>query len=397
MKRIYTALIEEHFELNRQMLFLSGPRQVGKTTLSMSLDQNHHYFNWDDQSDRQKIITGQSQIAEAIVATADQTIIFDELHKYADWKNFIKGFYDKYLQPQWRIVVTGSARLDTYRKGGDSLMGRYFHFSMFPLSVAELLNTGKVDETLTRQPKEIEQEKWEALLHFGGFPEPYLKANKRFHKQWSKLRQSQLLQEDIRSLGSGGYDVSKIEVLAELVTIHAAQTLNYSSLAKHVRVSIETIQRWIALLKQLSYCFTIRPWKKNISRSLLKEPKLYLTDWSQIQDEGRRNETLVANALLKAVTGWSDLGFGEFDLFYIRTKEKREVDFLVTRDQTPWFLAEVKTSLQNISPHLEYFQQMIQAKHAFQVTIKMPYQDLDLFTTNKPIVVPAVTFLSQLL
>ena len=396
MERVYTTFIEEHFELNRQMLFLSGPRQVGKTTLSMSLEKNHYYFNWDDQGDRQKIIGGQSGIADAIGPIADRTIIFDELHKYADWKNFIKGFYDKYRQPKWRIVVTGSARLDTFRKGGDSLMGRYFHFSMFPLSVAELLNTSKVDETLTRQPEKIEPEKWEALMQFGGFPEPYLRANKRFYKQWSALRRNQLIQEDIRSLGSG-YDLSRIEVLAELIIFNAAQMLNYSSLAKHIRVSVETIQRWIALLKQLSYCFTIRPWKKNISRSLLKEPKLYLTDWSQIQDEGKRNETLVANALLKAVTGWSDLGFGEFDLFYIRTKEKREVDFLVTKDQTPWFLVEVKTSRQTISPQLEYFQQMTQAKHAFQITINMPYQDIDVFTTNKPIIVPATTFLSQLL
>lgn len=396
MDRVYESLIEEHFTINRQMLFISGPRQVGKTTLSLSLEKRYHYFNWDDQSDRQKIILGQSSIADKIGASADQTIIFDELHKYADWKNFIKGFYDKYLQPKWKIIVTGSARLDTYRKGGDSLMGRYFHFSMFPLSVAELLYTNKVDEPLTRQPKKIEEEKWQTLIQFGGFPEPYLKANKRFHKQWSALRRNQLLQEDIRSLGSG-YDISKIEVLAELITINATQMLNYSNLAKHIRVSVETIQRWIALLKQLSYCFTIRPWKKNISRSLLKEPKLYLIDWSQIQDEGKRNETFVANALLKAVTGWTDLGFGAYDLCYIRTKEKREVDFLVTRDQSPWFLVEVKTSQQAISPQLEYFQQMIQAKHAFQVTINMPYQEIDLFTTNKPIVVPALTFLSQLL
>ena len=378
------------------MLFISGPRQVGKTTLSLSLDKRYHYFNWDDQRDRQKIITGQSQIAESIGAIADQTIVFDELHKYADWKNFIKGFYDKYFQPQWRILVTGSARLDTYRKGGDSLMGRYFHFSMFPLSVAELLNTAAVDECLIRQPKKIGQEQWEALIQFGGFPEPYLKTNKRFHNQWSALRRNQFLQEDIRSLGAG-YDLSKIEVLAELIILHATQTLNYTRLSKHLRVSVETVQRWIALLKQLSYCFTIRPWKKNISRSLLKEPKLYLIDWSQIQDEGKRHENLVASALLKSVTGWSELGFGDFGLFYIRTKEKREVDFLVTKDQAPWFLVEVKTSQQSISPNLEYFQKMIQAKHAFQVTINMPHQDVDLFTADKPIIAPTTTFLSQLL
>ncbi len=396
MERVYKVLIKEHFEINRQMLFISGPRQVGKTTLSMSLDSLNHYFNWDDQSDRQKIITGQSQIAETIGSIADQTIVFDELHKYANWKNFIKEFYDKYRQPKWRIIVTGSAQLDTSRKGGDSLMGRYFHLSMFPLSVAELLNTATVDENLTRQPQKIEQGQWEAFMQFGGFPEPYLKANKRFHNQWSALRRSQFLQEDIRSLGAG-YDLSKIEILAELITMNTAQTLKYSTLSKHIRVSVETVQRWIALLKQLSYCFTIRPWKKNIGRSLLKEPKLYLIDWSQIQDEGKRNETLVANALLKAVTGWSELGFGDFGLFYIRTKEKREVDFLITKDQAPWFLVEVKTSRQTISPQLEYFQKMIQAKHAFQVTINMPYQDMDLFTTDKPIIVPAVTFLSQLL
>ena len=395
MDRIYRPFVNEHFANNRQMAFISGPRQVGKTTLSKSLAENYRYLNWDDMEDRQNIIRGQQFVADHIGERADQFIVFDELHKYSDWKNFIKGLFDKYEELNWKMVVTGSARLDAYRKGGDSLTGRYFHFLMHPLSVAELLDTSFPNE-MVRSAKKISDDEFDALLRFGGFPEPYLKANSRFHRQWSRTRQKQLVQEDIRSLGSG-YDISKIEILAELISVNATSLLNYSSYSRNIRASVESIQRWIVLLSQLSYCFMLRPWLKNISRSIAKEPKIFLVDWSQIQDVGKRNENFIACALLKSVQGWNDLGLGDFGLHFIRTKEKREVDFLVSDGNKPWFLVETKTSEKALSPGLTYFQDMIQAKHAFQVTIDLPHQDIDCFSLHQPCIVPARTFLSQLL
>lgn len=377
------------------MAFISGPRQVGKTTLSKNIKPIYHYFDWDDTNDRINIIQGQKYVANRISNKAKELVVFDELHKYADWKNFIKGFFDKYNELGWEIIVTGSSRLDTFRKGGDSLTGRYFHFQMHPLSVAELLHRS-ISENPIRKQKKIHIDEWNALLTFGGFPEPFLKSNKRFHRQWNRSRQKQFIYEDVRNLGRT-YDISKIEILSDLIRLNATTSLNYSSYSRNIRVSVESIQRWITVLEQLSYCFLIRPWTKNISRSIIKEPKIFLVDWSQIDDIGKRNENFIASSLLKAVQGWNDLGLGNFALHFIRTKDKREIDFIVTENNKPWFLIEVKTSEKRLSSNLEYFQKVTGAKHAFQVTIDLPYQDLDCFSIRQPVVVPAMTLLSQLL
>jgi hypothetical protein len=397
MKRVYQSIIEEHFQRNKQMLLVSGARQVGKTTVGKAFgeDKDFHYLNWDLQEDRIAILGGQRSVSAIIGSETAQTILFDEIHKYADWKNFLKGFYDVYRDLSWKILATGSARLDTFKKGGDSLLGRYFHLQMFPLSAAELVSK-EFSKTMVSQPSEIDSEQWGSLLRFGGFPEPFLKSNQRFHRQWSRTRRDRLFGEDIRTLGKA-FDVSKIELLAELAVLNASCLLNYSSFAKIIRASVESIQRWTTLLEQLSFCFRLRPWTKNITRSLAKEPKLYLTDWSGISDTGKRNENFVACSLMKAVEGWNDTGLGEFGLYYIRTKDKREVDFVLTRDNEPWVLVEVKTSDKSLSPQLEYFQKLIGAKHAFQVVIDLAYKEIDCFSIETPAVVPARTFLSQLL
>jgi predicted AAA+ superfamily ATPase len=377
------------------MLFVSGARQVGKTTTAKEAQHKGIYLNWDIQEDRTDIIQGQRTIASRLNSLPDQQIIFDELHKYSDWKNFIKGFYDLNRDLNWDILVTGSSRLDTYRKGGDSLLGRYFHLQMFPLSPAELIRT-QFSESPIHSPSAIAQDDWNHLLQYGGFPQPFLKATPRFHRQWIRTRRDRLFQEDIRTLGRG-FDVAKIELLAELVTLNATTSLNYSSYARTVRASVESIQRWIVLLEQLSFCFTLRPWTKNISRSLAKEPKIFLTDWSTISDPGRRNENFIAANLLKAVECWNDTGLGDYGLHYIRTKEKREVDFLISRDKAPWILIEVKSSSTTLSPHLDYFQKMINTPHALQLVIDRPYEEIDCLSFKQPVVVPAITFLSQLI
>jgi predicted AAA+ superfamily ATPase len=395
MKRIYETIILDHFSRNKEMLFISGARQVGKTTAAQSVLKNDPYLDWDVQTDRTDILNGQRHLADRLGSEPAQMIVFDELHKYADWKNFIKGFYDLYNHLHWKIIVTGSTRLDTYRKGGDSLLGRYFHLQMFPLSVAELVRTIFSSKTV-HAPQGMDSTTWQDLLRFGGFPQPLLKANTRFHRQWKRTRQDRLFQEDIRSLG-GAYDVARIELLAELLSLNAASSLNYSFYARTIRASVESVQRWIVLLQQLSYCFTLRPWTRNISRSIAKEPKIFLGDWSGIVDVGKRNENFVACALLKAVEGWNDTGLGNFSLHFIRTKEQREVDFLIVSDGVPWVLVEVKTSETSLSPHLEYFQKMLSAPHALQAVIDLPYKDIDCFSLHSPAVVPAQTFLSQLL
>jgi predicted AAA+ superfamily ATPase len=401
MKRIYQHVIEEHLKFCDQMIFIAGPRQVGKTTIATStktLFQHTKFLNWDKLADREQIVSEtfllQGLPLDAILKTKP-LIIFDEIHKYSKWKIFLKGLIDEY-KTKLNIIVTGSCKLDVYRKGGDSLMGRYLLYNIHPISVAELLRTSITNEPIS-MPKEISNDLYEALLEFGGFPEPFIKQNKRFYTRWKNLRYQQMLKEDIRD-SSQIHEISQLELLSHILQYQSAQLLNYSSLSKKIRVSDQTIRRWIELLKAYYYCFIITPWYHNISRSLLKEPKIYLWDWSIVEDKGGKIENFIACHLFKAVNFWSDTGLGKYNLHYLRDKDKKEVDFLVTENNKPWFLVEVKSSAkESISKNLYYFQKQTGAKHAFQVVFDLPYVDKDCFTYTKPIIVPAKTFLSQLI
>ena len=320
-------------------------------------------------------------------------IAFDEIHKRPDWKNFLKGFYDSY-EKEVHIIITGSARLDVYKKGGDSLMGRYFAYRMHPLSVAECCRTNNISCEIS-PPSEINPIDFNALINFGGFPKPFLQRNKKFSTRWQNLRKQQLIQEDIRDINVI-HDLNQLKLLMDLLKQYASQQISYSTLAKFIRVSIDTITRWIQVLEAFYYCYRLRPWSTNITRSLIKEPKLYLYDWSLINEPGARAENFVASQLLKATQYWTDQSFGEYGLHYIRNLEKKEVDFVVTKNEQAWFLVEVKLSNnQPISPHLTEFQKQSGAEHAFQVIIDMPYVDQDCFNHKKPIIVPAKTLLSQ--
>jgi predicted AAA+ superfamily ATPase len=192
--------------------------------------------------------------------------------------------------------------------------------------------------------------------------------------------------------------VSEIQLLAEILEQEASHSLNYSTLASKIKVSTPTLQRWIELLKNLYFCFTIQPWAKNVTRSLVKEPKIYLWNWALIEDPGARVENLIASHLYKAVQFWTDQGLGEYGLYYLRDKDKREVDFLVTKNRKPWFLVEAKSSGdRGISRWLYYFQEKLKVPHAFQIGFDLPYVDKDCFSYKEPIIVPAKTFLSQLI
>lgn len=400
-KRVYEAIVEEHLRENRQMLFLVGPRQVGKTTTSLEVSENYEnyfYFNWDTQSDRIKIVEGAEAVANAIkINTLERShsiIVFDELHKYGRWKNFLKGFFDKYSK-QLHIIVTGSARLDVYKAGGDSLMGRYFSYRLHPFSVAELLDPSLKQQEISF-PKQISDEQFSNLLLFGGFPEPFLKQTLPFYNRWKRTRTQQLFEEDLRDL-TRVQELGQIQVLAELLRQQVGQLTSYTELAKKVNVSIDTIRRWLEILKSFYYCYTIQPWSKNVSRSLLKEPKIYLWDWSSAMNVGARAENFIASHLLKAVHFWTDRGWGNYELYYLRDKEKREVDFLLVKDNQPWILIEVKNSDNGRpSKSLFYFKEALDVEFAFQIAIEGEYVDRSCFDFFSPIIVPAKTFLSQL-
>lgn len=373
MKRFYEHILKDHFQHSKQMAFVCGPRQVGKTTIAKALmkaSEHASYRNWDIPEDRLKIVANSfsSLLEELILSPATHPLlILDEIHKYSDWKNYVKGLYDTY-QEQMNILVTGSARLNIFKKGGDSLMGRYFLYRVHPITAAE---TADRSLTLFSNPTLIPNEKIHHLLEFGGFPEPFTKGNRRFLNKWHHLRQQQLIYEDIRSL-EAIQNLSQLDLLATILANQAGQLVNYTTLSSKVRVSVPTIQRWLNVLDQVYYCYLITPWSNNIVRSLLKEPKVYLWDWSLVSDIGQKYENFVANHLLKAIHFWTDIGLGVFGLHFIRTKDQEEVDFLVTKDNKPWMLVEVKASSKvSMSKSLQKYKTSLNCPLAFQVVFDL--------------------------
>ena len=213
--RIYQKLLDDHFEKNKQMAFISGARQVGKTTTSRSTESKCIYINWDNQADRIAISAGQDHLAEKTgllhAENKQARIVFDELHKYSKWKNFIKGFYDNF-NLDYKIIVTGSARLNIFKRGGDSLMGRYFLYRMHPLTVAEI-NTPVFQLSEIREPSKIADDTLKQLINYSGFPEPFIKGDTRFYNRWKRLRLELFFREDLRDV-TNIQEISQIEILA---------------------------------------------------------------------------------------------------------------------------------------------------------------------------------------
>ncbi|NCT57746.1 MAG: ATP-binding protein [Legionella sp.] len=403
MERLYQTLFEQHLADYRQMIFVMGPRQVGKTTVAQKMVAQHthgFYFNWDNINDREQIIAGPNNIAKIInlplLSNTKPLIVFDEIHKFKNWRDFLKGFYDSYPN-KCNILVTGSAQLDVFNRGGDSLMGRYFPFRFHPLSIAEITQRGiNTTREYWEIPKLISNEHFEALWNFGGYPDPYLKQSAAFSRRWIKLRGQQLFSEDIRDL-TRIQDIDTLEILAEKLKQHVGSLTSFQNLATQLRVSDNTIRNWLETLKALYYCFEIKPWSKNVSRSLLKEPKYYLWDWTLCPNEGMKAENMVALHLLKAINFWNDIGLGDYGLHFIRDKEKREVDFLITKNNQPWILVEVKLSLnKSISSSLHHFHEQLKPNFTFQVVCNMEYVQKNCFDQPGLHIVPLKTFLSQL-
>ena len=394
--RLYTSVLQDHLATNRQMAFFSGPRQVGKTTACQAASD--HYLNWDNVDDRRLILKGPGAMAERLgvdrLRATTQVATFDELHKYPKWKGLLKGFFDTYGK-RLKIIVTGSSRMDVFRRGGDSLMGRYFLYRMHPFSVGECLRTGLPAAPVV-PPQALAGAEWDALWQHGGFPEPFLRRDARFTRRWQALRHAQLCREDVRDMAQI-HDLRTLETLVTVLAERSGQQLIYSNLATEIQVSVDTVKRWVSLLERLHYGFLLRPWFTNVTKALRKEPKWFLRDWSGIDNEGAKAETFIANHLLKAVDGWTDLGLGKYELHYLRDRQQREVDFLIVQNRKPWVLVEAKMSATSLSPALAHFQAQTKAPHALQVVLTLPYENVDCLSVKHPVVVPAKTFLSQLL
>ena len=342
-------------DLKDKMVFISGCRQVGKTTLAKQIGEDFFkdkfaYLNWDSREDRKFILEG--------VFPADKKLfILDEVHKYRNWKNLLKGYYDKY-KDRFSFLVTGSARLDIYKKGGDSLLGRYHSYRLHPLSCSELLGKRMPPALFkelvfgeeSKKPKEL----FAVLFKFGGFPEVFVKQSERTLRRWHNEKVDRLIKEDIRDI-ENVRDISSLQVLAELLPAKAGSLFSLNSLREDLGVTHKTISLWIDIFERFYYHFRIYPFQSNLIKSLRKEPKLYLWDWSELKEEASRLENMIASCLLKFCHFLFDSQGHKAQLFYLRDQEQREVDFLVSVDNKPWFCVEVKKSLSNIPAQLRYF------------------------------------------
>jgi predicted AAA+ superfamily ATPase len=312
-------------------------------------------------------------------------MVLDEVHKAKGWKRTLKGLFDTRPFPA-DILVTGSARLNVYKKGGDSLLGRALHFRLHPFSQGELDRSklpaspdGRLSALFARSlsATRAATERFDALLRFGGFPEPFLAADEQKARLWRRSRIEKVIREDLRDL-SRLPELSRVEMLASLLPERVGSLLSRNSLRADVEVSFDTISRWLAALNELYYAFEIRPFSKRVARSLKKEGKLYLWDWSEVDAEGPRFENLVACHLLKACDFWTDTGEGTFELRLLRNREKEELDFLIVRDGKPWLAVEAKRSDTQPAPHWRKFLRYLQTPVALQVCaapgVWQPYQ-----------------------
>jgi len=317
-------------DLEQKIVLLSGPRQAGKTTLAKTLyPDRSEYFNMDSPAHR-LLIQKQSWRRDC------DLVIFDELHKVRKWKNWIKGIYDtEGVRP--RLLVTGSSRLDLYRKGGDSLAGRFHSYRLHPFSVAEVQAHYQADTAL------------EQIIRFGGFPEPFLKGREEAAKRWRRSHIDRILREDLFDMASVR-NIKSIETLVELLRNCVGATISYESLARDLQVSPHTVKQWIGLLESLYIIFVLTPYHRNISRSLIKQPKIYFYDTGFVKEDfGARFENAVACALLKRLHFLEDTAGERCALHYVRDKEKREVDFLTVREGKAEWLIESKLSDTDIS------------------------------------------------
>jgi len=352
-------------DLQEKMVFIGGPRQVGKTTLARTIGaldyQNCEYLNWDNREQRKNIHEGKFSSAPGLH-------IFDELHKFKQWKNLIKGIYD--TRPEgFDILVTGSARLDVYRRGGDSLMGRYHHYRLHPFSVAEALertNPLNPGQELHIENRAEARSAFEQLLVYGGFPEPFIKADMRTLRRWHNQRIERLVKEDIRDI-ENLRDLSALQLLIELLPKRVASLLSLNSLREDLSAAHKTITLWMDILERFYYHFRTFPFTSDKIRSLRKEPKLYLWDWSEVSDASARLENIVASHLLKMSHYLYDAEGLKVDLCFLRDTDGREVDFLVTLNGAPWLAIEVKTADTAVSKHLHYFRDRLAIPFCFQV------------------------------
>ena len=361
----------DQLSADKAMVMLAGPRQAGKTTFARDIVakdfQDTIYFNWDLAADKQRLIKDPAFFSREprTSASSRPLVIFDEIHKYRNWKNYLKSVYDQFSK-EYQFLVTGSGRLEFSRKAGDSLAGRFLKFHIFPFTLAELspyhrelrefiaAPLGGLEQTQARDMAEA----FDGLWELSGFPEPFIKGRKNFWSTWASAYGQQIVRDDIRTIA----DIRNLDVMETLFAIlpgRVASPLSLNNLAGDLQVSFDTVKNWLTLFDAFYLTFRLSPWTVKIARSILKEKKVYLFNFPVIEDTGARFENLVAVELLRAIETWNDRGWGRFSLHYLRNKEKQEVDFLLAEGHRPFLLVETKMAEESPAPGLLAFQDLL--------------------------------------
>jgi uncharacterized protein len=376
--------------LGRRMSFIAGPRQVGKTTLVQGylqhIKQEHLYYNWDTVTTKRKFSENQlfflENIPEAVPAPNHSAmpsfwVALDEFHKHPDWKMVLKGYYDEFGH-FIRFVICGSARLDYFRRSGESLLGRYFLFKMYPMGPKDVLNAEDFDphsawipgkKIPSAEPDAAFKEAVGQLMSLTGFPEPFFAGSMEFYRRWQDAHISLLTSEEVRDLSKIS-DIARVQLLSSLLPERVGSPLSVNSLTTSLRCAHATVKNWLEALAQIYLIFFIPPYASSLARSIKKEQKIYFWDWGIHQDGGKRFENFLAVQLMKAVSAWNECGLGKFSLQYVRTKDGRETDFLITNQGKPILLVEAKTSDKHLDKNLVYFKEKTGATLAFQVVMR---------------------------
>jgi uncharacterized protein len=354
-------------DLEKKMVFIGGPRQSGKTTVARFLIGDPRptkprasgaaifsggaYFNWDDDEDRRALLHRQWHPDNRLLG-------FDELHKFPRWKNWIKGLFDK-QHGAHEFLVTGSARLDVYRRGGDSLMGRYHYWRLHPFGLDEVPSKMPMAEALRR------------FLTVGPFPEPFFGNDEREARRWRKERFTRVIRDDIRDL-QVVHDIARLELFVDALRHRVGSTIVLSNIATDLQVSPVTLKNWLQILERMYLVFAVYPFSKNLPRAISKPPKVYFFDTGDvIGDEGARFENFIAASLLRRLHFWEDRDGYDCRLCFVRDKEGHEVDFLIEREGKVFEIIEAKTSESEIAAGLRYFGERLKPERATQIVLKL--------------------------
>ena len=383
-------------DLKKKMVLLAGPRQCGKTTLSEKLLKEipGSYYNWDIDLHKKKIRNSEFDLTSKLW-------VFDEVHKYKYWRNWLKGTYDLY-KDKHKILVTGSAKLDIYSRGGDSMQGRYFFHRLHPFTLSEVMGIKAHDYMKKINDLEFEiklsgaKNLLEELLLFGGFPEPFCSKSLEEASRWRLTYGSRLIREDIRDLEKI-FDLDKMEILYEHLPKTIGSVLSINSLREDLEVNFRTVSNWIDIFERNYVCFRVFPFGSKKIKAVKKEKKLYFWDWAHVDKTPNRLENLVAMHLLRLCHWLSDVKGEKAELRYFRDIRGHEVDFIVLIKGEPWFALEVKESEQDLDSNLKFFLERTKVPYGFQIHLNGgKFTRLKDINEAKVHILPAHVFLSML-